>query len=125
MLLLLFPLHLLLQPSLASEPYTSRRPPLTTTMSHLHQELKLLIVEALQLEDVDPASISDTDALFGAGLELDSIDALELATAIARKYDVEVNQDQETRDAFRSVSHLAEFIVMKQAAAGAGASRAG
>jgi len=97
----------------------------TTTSSNLHHELKLLIVEALQLEDVDPASISDTAPLFGAGLELDSIDALELATAIARKYDVEVNQDQETRDAFRSVSHLAEFIALKRAAAGARASRAG
>lgn len=98
---------------------------MTTTTSNLHHELKLLIVEALQLEDVDPASISDTAPLFGAGLELDSIDALELATAIARKYDVEVNQDQETRDAFRSVAHLAEFIALKRAAAGARASRAG
>jgi acyl carrier protein len=97
----------------------------TTTTSDLHHELKLLIVEALQLEDVDPASISDTAPLFGAGLELDSIDALELATAIARKYDVEVNQDQETRDAFRSISHLAEFIALKRAAASARASRAG
>ena len=76
------------------------------------------MVEALQLEDVDPASISDTDALFGAGLNLDSIDALELATAISRKYDVKVSQDQETRDAFRSVNHLAEFITMKRAAVG-------
>ena len=88
------------------------------TTPPLYQEIKQLIVEALQLEDVDPASISDSDALFGAGLDLDSIDALELATAIARKYDVEVNQDQETRDAFRSVRHLAEFITHKRAAAG-------
>ncbi|HMG22424.1 MAG TPA: phosphopantetheine-binding protein [Kofleriaceae bacterium] len=88
------------------------------TTPNLHLELKQLIVEALQLEDVDPATITDTDALFGAGLDLDSIDALELATAIARKYDVEVNQDQETRDAFRSVSHLAEFITTRRAAAG-------
>ena len=98
---------------------------MTTTTSDLHHELKLLIVESLQLEDVDPASISDTAPLFGAGLELDSIDALELATAIARQYDVEVNQDQETRDAFRSVAHLAQFITRKRAEAGAPASRAG
>lgn len=80
----------------------------------LHAELKSLIVEALQLEDVDPASISDTDALFGDGLGLDSIDALELATAIAKKYDIPVSQDQETRDAFRSVDHLAAFITAKR-----------
>jgi acyl carrier protein len=89
------------------------------TIPNLHQELKHLIVESLQLEDIDPASISDTDALFGAGLSLDSIDALELATAVARKYDVKVSQDQETRDAFRSVQHLAEFITMKRAGSGA------
>jgi acyl carrier protein len=87
------------------------------TQSNLHQEIKHLIVEALQLEDVDPASISDTDALFGSGLQLDSIDALELATAVARKYDIKLGQDQETRDAFRSVQHLAEFITLKRASA--------
>ena len=88
------------------------------TTSNLRQEIKQLIVDALQLEDIDPASISDTDALFGGGLDLDSIDALELATAIARKYDVAVSQDQETRDAFRSVQHLVEFVEHKRAAAG-------
>jgi acyl carrier protein len=90
------------------------------TPSDLHQEIKQLIVDALQLQDVDPATIRDTDALFGDGLNLDSIDALELATAIARKYDVKVSQDQETRDAFRSVRHLAEFITMKRAATNGG-----
>ena len=87
------------------------------TTSSLHQEIKQLIVEALQLEGVDPATISDSDALFGSGLNLDSIDALELATAIARKYDVKVSQDQDTRDAFRSVNHLAEFITLQKNAA--------
>lgn len=77
---------------------------------NLQQEIKELIVDSLQLDGVDPASISDTDALFGSGLNLDSIDALELATAIARKFDIKVSQDQDTRDAFRSVNHLAAFI---------------
>ena len=90
------------------------------TTTSLHQEIKQLIVEALQLEGVDPATISDSDALFGSGLNLDSIDALELATAIARKYDVKVSQDQDTRDAFRSVDHLVEFITMHKSAAAAG-----
>jgi len=92
------------------------------TTSNLHQEIKQLIVDVLQLEGIDPATISDSDALFGAGLNLDSIDALELATAIARKYDVKVSQDQETRDAFRSVNHLAEFITTRRSA---GLERAG
>jgi acyl carrier protein len=88
------------------------------TTSDLRRELKELLVDALQLEDIDPASISDTDALFGSGLNLDSIDALELATAVARKYNIQLAQDQETRNAFRSVTHLAEFIVEKRASAG-------
>jgi acyl carrier protein len=87
------------------------------TTSTLNQEIKQLIVDALQLEDVDPATISDAGALFGSGLNLDSIDALELAMAIGRKYDVNVGQDQDTRDAFRSVNHLAEFITARRGAA--------
>jgi acyl carrier protein len=85
------------------------------TSTSLHQQLKELIVEALQLEGVDPASISDSDPLFGGGLNLDSIDALELATAIARKFDITVEQDQETRDAFRSVNHLVAYVTARQA----------
>jgi len=88
------------------------------TTSNLHQEIKELIVDALQLEDVEPSAISDTDPLFGAGLNLDSIDALELATAISRKYGIKVSEDQQTRDAFRSVQHLAEFIAVKRAERG-------
>src|SRR5439155_25184524 len=70
-----------------------RSRPVTT--SNLHQEIKELIVDALQLEDVEPSAISDTDPLFGAGLNLDSIDALELATAISRKYGIKVSEDQQ------------------------------
>ena len=80
------------------------------TSSSLHQELKELIVDSLQLEGIDAASITDSEPLFGGRLELDSIDALELATTIARTYDVTVSKDQETRDAFQSVGHLAAFI---------------
>lgn len=86
------------------------------TTPSLQQEIKELIVEALQLEGMDPATISDTDALFGSGLSLDSIDALELATAIARKFDITVGPDQDTREAFRSVNHLAAFITAQRAA---------
>lgn len=93
------------------------------TTSSLYHEIKVLIVEALQLDGVDPASISDTDALFGSGLNLDSIDALELATAIAKKYDVKVSQDQDTRNAFRSVHHLAEFITLQRTGGKAGDKR--
>ena len=85
-------------------------------MSSLYLEIKELIVESLQLDEVKPSSISDTDPLFGEGLGLDSIDALELATAISRKYNIKVSQDESTREAFRSVKHLAEFVEAQRAA---------
>lgn len=81
----------------------------------LLREVKQLIVEALQLDDVDPDGIGDDDPLFGSGLALDSIDALELAMAISRKYSVKMSQDDETRDAFRSVNHLVDYILSHRA----------
>jgi acyl carrier protein len=78
----------------------------------LLREVKQLIVDALQLDDVKPESISDTEALFGSGLALDSIDALELAMAITRAYGVKMSHSPETRDAFRSVSHLVDYILL-------------
>ena len=73
--------------------------------------MKQLIVDALQLDDVKPEEISETEPLFGTGLGLDSIDALELAMAITRAYGVKMSQSQETRDAFRSVGHLVDFVL--------------
>jgi acyl carrier protein len=84
--------------------------PEETRQTLLH-EVKQLIVDALQLDDVKPESISDTEALFGSGLALDSIDALELAMAITRAYGVKMSHSPETRDAFRSVSHLVDYIL--------------
>jgi acyl carrier protein len=78
----------------------------------LIREVKQLIVDALQLDDVKPDDISDTDPLFGGGLALDSIDALELAIAVTRAYGVKMAQNEETRAAFRSVGHLADFILL-------------
>ena len=88
------------------------------TRTHLIREIKQLIVDALQLEDVKPEAISDSEPLFGTGLALDSIDALELAMAISRTYGVRMNQTQETRDAFRSVGDLAEFILLHRTSPG-------
>ncbi len=73
--------------------------------------LKRLIVEALLLEDVKPEEIVDDAPLFGEGLGLDSIDALELAIAIDRRFGVKIAADDErNREIFRSVSSLAAHI---------------
>lgn len=82
-------------------------------MQDLLNELKTLIVEALELEDVTPESIDVDAPLFsnGEGLGLDSIDALELAVALSKKYGVNLKADDEkTRAVFTSVRSLADHI---------------
>ena len=80
-------------------------------MQDLENDLKRLIVEALLLEDVTVEQIDRDMPLFGEGLGLDSIDALELGMAIHRKYGVEIKADDErNQHVFRSVRSLAEFV---------------
>jgi len=77
----------------------------------LEQEVKELIIDVLQLEDITPADI-DTDApLFVEGLGLDSIDALELGVALQKRYGITLSADSaETRRHFASVRALASLI---------------
>jgi len=80
-------------------------------MSNTEQDLKKLIIEVLNLEDMAPDDIESGAPLFGDGLGLDSIDALELGVAIRRKYNVNLDIDsEEIREHFASVSNLARFI---------------
>ena len=80
-------------------------------MKALEQELKQLLIEVLNLEDMSVEQIDSEAPLFGDGLGLDSIDALEFGVAIRRKYDVQMDADSETtREHFASISSLARFI---------------
>jgi len=80
-------------------------------MDDLELELKSLIVEALKLEGLKPEDIGSDETLFGEGLGLDSIDALELGVAIHKKYRVRIeNVTDEVRAHFRTVHSLAKFI---------------
>jgi acyl carrier protein len=80
-------------------------------MQELEQELKQLLIEVLNLEDVSVDDIDSHAPLFGDGLGLDSIDALELGVAIRKKYDVQMDADSEvTREHFASIANLARFI---------------
>lgn len=80
-------------------------------MSDLALEIKELIIEALDLEDLTPADIVDDEPLFVDGLGLDSIDALELGLALKNKYNVTLNaESEETKQHFRSVSSLVKFV---------------
>jgi acyl carrier protein len=82
----------------------------------LELEIKQLIISSLSLEDVSPDDIEATAPLFGDGLGLDSIDALELGLALQKRYGVTLSADsQETRQHFASVDALARFVSAQQA----------
>lgn len=87
----------------------------------LEHELKHLIVDSLMLEDVSPEEIDPEASLFGSGLRLDSIDALELAIAIERRFGVKIQpSDQEAPKIFASVRALAAYVATKREAIGKG-----
>ena len=80
-------------------------------MSALETELKQFIIDTLSLEDVGVDDIGTDTPLFGEGLGLDSVDALELGVGIQKKYQVKIAaQSAETREHFASVQSLARFI---------------
>lgn len=77
----------------------------------LETEIKELIISSLDLEDVTVADIDSDEPLFGDGLGLDSIDALELGLAISKKYSVKIDaENEDTRNHFASVTNLVGFI---------------
>lgn len=80
-------------------------------MQQLENEVKQLIIDVLQLEDMQAADI-DTDApLFGDGLGLDSIDALELGVALQKRYGITLSANsEETRRHFQSVAALVAML---------------
>lgn len=86
-------------------------------MSDLQLEIKQLIIDALGLEDIGPDDIGADDALFGDGLGLDSVDALELGLAIQKRYGIKIDGDaKDTRQHFANVASLAAFVTAQKAA---------
>jgi acyl carrier protein len=80
-------------------------------MGNLKQEIKDLIISALELEDVKPEDIVDSEPLFGKGLGLDSIDALELGIALKKKFGVKFSaENADNKKHFASVYALAAYI---------------
>jgi acyl carrier protein len=81
-------------------------------------ELKMaeLLVEVLNLEDIEANEIDPNEALFGDGLGLDSIDALEIALAISQQYGVEMKaEDEGTKEAFSTLTSLCGFVEQHKA----------
>ena len=86
-------------------------------MSDLQTEIKHLIIEALGLEDMAAEDIAADLTLFGEGLGLDSVDALELGLAIQKRFDIKIDAEaKDTRQHFANVASLAAFVAAKQAA---------
>lgn len=79
-------------------------------MSELRQELKEKIVEQLNLEDVSVEEIADDDSLFGDGLGLDSIDALELIVMLDKDYGIRLSDPKEGKKIFESIEVMAKYI---------------
>ena len=80
-------------------------------MQSLENEIKQLIIDSLQLEDMAPEDIDPDAALFIEGLGLDSIDALELGVALQKRYGISLSADsEETRRHFKSVRSLADLV---------------
>ena len=80
-------------------------------MGDLHLELKQLIIDTLELEDIEAADIVDDDALFVEGLGLDSIDALEIGLMLQGHYGIKLKSDsEETRKHFSNVNALVALI---------------
>jgi len=73
-------------------------------------ELKEKIVEILNLEDINVEDIKNDDPLFGDGLGLDSIDALELIVLLDKEYGIKITDPKEGKEIFRSVEIMAEYI---------------
>ena len=77
----------------------------------MKQELKALLVDELNLEDISPDDIDEAAPLFRDGLGLDSIDALELSVIIDRQYGIKIKaEDERTAEIFSSLNALAAFI---------------
>ncbi|MGY6269638.1 phosphopantetheine-binding protein [Achromobacter denitrificans] len=86
-------------------------------MNQLELEIKALVIETLNLEDIAPEDIGRDEPLFGDGLGLDSVDALELGLALQKRYGIRIDAEtRHMREHFASIASLAEFIASQRRA---------
>lgn len=79
-------------------------------MDNLILQLKNQIIEVLNLEDMTPEDINAEAPLFGDGLGLDSIDALELIVLLEREYGIKLSNPSEGKQIFKSISSIADYV---------------
>jgi len=85
------------------------------SLMDIRQRLKQVIIEDLNLEEITPEQIRDDEVLFGEGIGLDSLDAVELVVVVKRHFGVEIKDMTEGRAAFASIGSLAKFIEERMA----------
>jgi acyl carrier protein len=83
-------------------------------MAELIEKLKREIIEALNLEDLEPEDIDKDAPLFGEGLGLDSIDALELIVLLEKNYGIKLQDPKDGKKVFYSVQTMADYIQVNQ-----------
>lgn len=81
------------------------------SLDQIKQELRILLIENLNLEDINPQDIGDDDELFGQnGLGLDSLDGVEIVVILQRHYGIDIKDIQKGREVFRSLNSLAPYV---------------
>lgn len=83
-------------------------------MEELIEKLKVQIIDQLNLEDMEPEDIDPEESLFGEGLGLDSIDALELIVLLEKEYGIKIQNPKDGQKVFFSIKTMAEFIKENQ-----------
>lgn len=94
-----------------------KKGPCAMDREETERKIKELIISSLDLEDVSPADIATDEPLFGEGLGLDSIDALELGMAVKKEFGVAFSKNPaENKAVFRSVRSLADYVIASKGA---------
>ena len=88
--------------------------------TQLRTRLKELLIDRLNFDDMSPEDIGDDEALFGDGLGLDSIDALEIVVMLESEFGIKVRNESSAREYFRSIASLADFVQQRTSEANAG-----